>query len=306
MLLYKKVLKNKMKSLIDQPERYETFYQGSTGHAVVLLPGLCGSELEMGVIPRLLRQSNITYAIPRVQGYSAHTGITGYENWIETVQQFVTDLETDHASVSLVGLSMGATLALAVASRKNTIKSLCLLSPVMLFDGWSVPWYYPLLTLAVRLGFRNWHYQEREPFGVKNKELRRHIQKAVQANSVSELGAAHLPAKHLFQSLELIKASKKGLADIVADTLIIHAIDDETASPKNPDMIQKAISSETCRVIWLGNSYHMITVDNEREIVANEVSSFIRLSIEKSALIEHLNLETPQLIVKNRGDFFKS
>jgi hypothetical protein len=49
----------------------------------------------------------------------------------------------------------------------------------------------------------------------------------------------------------------------------------------------------------------MITVDNEREIVANEVSSFIRLSIEKSALIEDLNLETPQLIIKNRGDFFR-
>jgi carboxylesterase len=197
---------------------------------------------------------------------------------------------------------MGATLALAVASRKNTIRALCLLSPVLLFDGWSVPWYYPALYFVCRLGFQNWHYQEREPFGVKNKELRRHIKKAVQANSVSELGAAHLPAKHLFQSLRLIRDTKKMLKDIVADTLIIHAIDDETASPKNPDMIQEAISSETCRVIWLGNSYHMITVDNEREIVANEVNSFIQLSIEKAELTEQLNQETPQLIIKNRSE----
>jgi carboxylesterase len=41
----------------NKPDRYETFYQGNSGHAVLLLPGLCGSELEMGAIPRLLRQS---------------------------------------------------------------------------------------------------------------------------------------------------------------------------------------------------------------------------------------------------------
>ena len=132
-----------MTALIDQQDRYESFYQGNSGHAVVLLPGLCGSELEMGVIPRLLRQSNHSYAIPRIPGYSAHTGITNPLEWIDTVELFVEDLQKTHKTVSLVGLSMGATLALAVAARTQTIQSLCLLSPVLLFDGWSVPWYYP-------------------------------------------------------------------------------------------------------------------------------------------------------------------
>jgi carboxylesterase len=170
-----------------------------------------------------------------------------------------------------------------------------------MFDGWSVPWYYPLLSFIYRIGIRNWHYKESEPFGVKNKELRRHIRKAVEANSVSELGAAHLPAKHLYQSLRLVKDAKKNLHEIKTNTLIIHAIDDETASPKNPDLILDSISSETRRVIWLGNSYHMITVDNEREIVANEVINFIKQNIEKSTMIERLNTNTPQLIIKSRG-----
>lgn len=290
-----------MMLLIEQTERYETFYQGKSGHVVVLLPGLCGSELEMGAIPRLLRQSGISYVIPRIPGYSAHTGLTDYLDWINTVEQFMTDLENDYESVSMVGLSMGATLSLSVAARNTQVKSLCLLSPVLLFDGWSVPWYYPLLSTLYRLGIRNWHFKEREPYGVKNKELRRHIRKAVLENSVSELGAAHLPAKHLFQSLQLIKDAKQVLDDVIADTLIIHAIDDETASPKNPDIISQQISSETCRTIWLGNSYHMITVDNEREIVANEVNNFINLAIRKSALHRQLNIDMPQLIIKNRN-----
>ena len=290
-----------MTSIAEQPDRYETFYQGNTGHAVVLLPGLCGSELEMGAIPRLLKQSNHTYTIPRIKGYSAHTGLTGYQEWIDSVDQFVTDLSQTHDSISIAGLSMGATLALAVAEQNSKVHSLVILSPVFLFDGWSVPWYYPFLALLNKIGIRNWHFKEREPFGVKNVELRRHIQKAVMANSVSELGAAHLPAVHLYQSLELVKATKKELSSITADTLIIHAVDDETASPKNPEIIIDRISSETCRMIWLGNSYHMITVDNEREVVANEVNNFINQTIEKEKIVDRLSIDTPSLVIKNRN-----
>ena len=290
-----------MTSIAEQTDRYETFYQGNSGHAVVLLPGLCGSELEMGAIPRLLKQSNHTYTIPRIKGYSAHTGLTGYQEWIDSVDQFVTDLSQTHDSISIAGLSMGATLALAVAEQNSKVHSLVILSPVFLFDGWSVPWYYPFLALLYKIGIRNWHFKEREPFGVKNVELRRHIQKAVMANSVSELGAAHLPAVHLYQSLELVKATKKELSSITADTLIIHAVDDETASPKNPEIIIDRISSETCRMIWLGNSYHMITVDNEREVVANEVNNFINQTIEKEKIVDRLSIDTPSLVIKNRN-----
>jgi carboxylesterase len=291
-----------MNAATEQLELYETFYQGNSGHAIILLPGLCGSELEMGAIPRMLRQANHTYAIPRIPGYSAHTEITDYPDWINSVEEVVATLNSGHRSVSIVGLSMGATLALAVASRNSYVTNLALLSPVVLFDGWSVPWYYPLLSVIYRLGIRNWHYKETEPFGVKNKDLRRHIKKAVMANSVSELGAAHLPAKHLYQSLQLIKEAKEYLSDVTADTLIIHAIDDETASPKNPEIILARIKSETRRVIWLGNSYHMITVDNEREVVANEVCNFLSQAIEKAKNKSRLNANTPQLIIKNRSE----
>ena len=290
-----------MNAKSSNPERFESFYQGNSGHAVILLPGLCGSALEMGAIPRLLQQSNISYVIPKIPGYSAHTALTNYPDWIEHVDLLCSELRETHESLTLVGLSMGATLALSVAARYQNLQSLCLLSPVLMFDGWSVPWYYPFLSLVYKIGIRNWHYKESEPFGVKNKELRRHIRKAVEANSVSELGAAHLPAKHLYQSLQLIKDAKNSLNEIKADTLIIHAIDDETASPKNPDLILHKISSETRRVIWLGNSYHMITVDNEREVVVNEVINFIKQCSRKSALNHELNANTPNLIIKNRG-----
>jgi len=283
-------------------DRCLSYHQGSNGHAVVLLPGLCGSELEMGAIPRMLKQSGYSYAIPLIKGYSAHTGITSYKNWIDETEQFVSDLMQAHTTVSLVGLSMGATLSLAVAARNSNIQSLSILSPVLIFDGWSVAWYYPLLKIFYMLGFRNWHYKETAPYGVKNLEMRKRIKKAVESNNVSELGAAHLPARHLYESLELIKDTRKELSSVNSDILIIHAIDDETASPKNPDLILDSIASETRRTIWLGNSYHMITVDNEREIVANETINFIAQTIKKQEVSREINLNAPSLIIRNRNE----
>ena len=148
----------------DQQEEFESFHQGDTGHAVILLPGLCGSELEMGAIPRLIKQSGHTVAIPRIRGYSANTGMTDFSEWIESVDVLVQNLLKSHSSISMVGLSMGATLCLAVAEQNQSIQGLVLLAPVLIFDGWAVPWYHPLLSIIYKLGFRNWHYKEGPPY----------------------------------------------------------------------------------------------------------------------------------------------
>ena len=283
-----------------EKEQFETFYQGNSGHAVILLPGLCGSEMEMGAIPRLVKQSDHTLIIPLIPVYSAHTVISEYSSWIDCIDELIESILQAHKTVSLVGLSMGATLGLSIAERNQNIQSLILLAPVLAFDGWAIPWYHPLLSLAYKLGFKNWHYKESAPYGVKNIELRRRIEQAVKTNTVSELGAAHLPAKHLYQSLQLVAYAKKYLSLVRSDLLVIHSIDDETASPKNPDFILQKASSEMRRVIWLGNCYHMITVDNEREIVANETINFINQTLEKSKLVDKLASEAHGLVIKDR------
>jgi carboxylesterase len=278
------------------------FYQGNSGHAVILLPGLCGSELELGAIPRLLKQSNHSYHLPTITGYSAHTGITSFESWVEEVDEIATELQETHDSVSIIGLSMGSTLALAVAERNQAIAGLVLLSPVLFFDGWAVPWYHPLLSIVYLLGFRKWHYKESAPYGVKNRELRRRIEKSVKANQVSELGAAHLPASHLNQALKMISEVKRNLKDVIASTLVIHAVDDETASPKNPDYILRHISSDVRKMIWLGNCYHIITVDNEREIVANETISFVNQLQEDHESKKRLSSNAASLVIRERSN----
>jgi carboxylesterase len=190
----------------------------------------------------------------------------------------ISELLEKHESVSLCGLSMGATLALAVAEGRNDVLSVITLSPILRYDGWAIKWYQSLLIIPYLLGIKNWSYKESEPFGIRNIELRRRVMRAMEKDGVSQVGAAQIPARHLFAAQKMMRFVSKRLENVTADLLTIHAIDDETAAPRNSEFIIDSVSSEVRKAIWLGDCYHIITVDNEREIVANETIRFLQRS----------------------------
>ena len=253
-------------------------------HAVILLHGLCGSSLELGTIPKALKKANCTVVEMQIPNYSASMtdpGITpNWMDWCAMVESKVVKLKEEHKTVSLCGLSMGATLALAVASFSKEILSVVLLSPVLRYDGWSIPWYHRLMNVPYSLGYRNWTYKESDPYGIKNFEMRRRVAAALKKDGVAAVGAAAIPARHLWAAQKLMGYVRQSLSQVRASTLVIHSIDDETAAPRNAEMILANINAEVRKVIWLGDCYHIITVDNEREIVTNEAAQFIRRNIE--------------------------
>lgn len=244
-------------------------------HSVLLLPGLCGTYRELGAIPKVLQDSGYHVSIAEIPGYADCKGRIDWRDWMDDLDQRFSELRNTSDTVMLVGLSMGATLALKLAERRRDIDGIVALSPVLRYDGWSIPFYHPLIRLVYWLGFRNWLYHERDPYGISNIELRRRVQKAVASGDPSEVGAAAISARHLYQAQKLMHDVQLWLGHVHAPTLVIHSVDDETAAPRNAEEILKRISSEIRRAVWLGDSYHIITVDNEREVVVNETSRFL-------------------------------
>ncbi|RFB73214.1 MULTISPECIES: alpha/beta fold hydrolase [unclassified Herbaspirillum] len=253
-------------------------------HAVILLHGLCGSSLELGTIPKALKKANCTVVEMQIPNYSASMTdprlTPNWMDWCAMVESKVVKLKEEHKTVSLCGLSMGATLALAVASFSKEILCVVLLSPVLRYDGWSIPWYHRLMNIPYSLGYRNWTYKESDPYGIKNFEMRRRVAAALKKDGVAAVGAAAIPARHLWAAQKLMAYVRQSLSQVRAGTLVIHSIDDETAAPRNAEMILANINAEVRKVVWLGDCYHIITVDNEREIVTNEAAQFIRRNIE--------------------------
>lgn len=241
----------------------------------VLLPGLNGGGLELGQLPHFLNANGYETLIPTINGYLHGSPPDSFESWLSQIHNALDELSAEYKVINLLGISMGATLALAVASERNDVTSLVLLSPVLRYDGWSVPWYRFMLDVVYALGFRNWEYIEREPFGVKNAELRRRIQEKFNSKQLSEVGAPSITARHLHEAKRLMSFTRNQLDLISKRLLLIQSVEDDTCSIWSAEQILANVRSDLRRTIWLGNSYHIITIDNEREVVLNEVLRFL-------------------------------
>ncbi len=66
----------------------------------------------------------------------------------------------------------------------------------------------------------------------------------------------------------------KGAKDIRCPTLVVHAREDELTSLRSANFLVEQIGGGRARMVVLEDSYHMICVDNDREIVAKNVLEF--------------------------------
>jgi carboxylesterase len=260
-------------------------------HAVLLLHGLSSSPLELRFLARFLADEGFATHTPELRGYSAGTGHETMERWIDAAVKEFDALAARYRHVSVCGLSMGATLAAAVAQRRPDARALLLLSVTLDYDGWAIPWYRFLLDYLYYTPLRSrYRYREEEPYGLRNEALRSKIARAMQKNEISEVGPASIAMPALHEASRLAHAVRKELKRITTDCLIIHAIDDETSSPHNARFVGKNVGASFLRTIWLDDSYHMITSDNEREVVARECALFLR---ESAAASESNHAPTP-------------
>ncbi|QWD99310.1 alpha/beta hydrolase [Polynucleobacter sp. MG-5-Ahmo-C2] len=249
---------------------------GATSDSItILLPGLNGGGLELGQLPSFLSTNGFNTVVPEIKGYLYGSPADNYEEWLSQVHNCIDDHKLQYKTINLAGISMGATFALAIATQRSDISSIALYSPVLRYDGWSVPWYRFLLNIAYSLGIRNWEYSEREPFGIKNLELRRRIRDKFKSHELSEVGAPLITARHLYEANKLMAYTTKNLNLINSRLLLIQSVEDDTCSVWSAEKILSKVKSDLRRTIWLGNSYHIVTIDNEREIVLNETLRFL-------------------------------
>jgi carboxylesterase len=266
----------------------------------ILLPGLNGGGLELGQLPNFLNNNGFETLTPEVKGYLYGSPPDNYQTWISQLHHTIDELKSQYKTINLAGISMGSTLALALAIQRTDISSIALLSPVLRYDGWSVPWYRFLLDIVYKLGVRDWKYSEREPFGIKNHDLRRRVRDKFKADELSEVGAPHITARHLHEAQGLMSYVTKNIESIISRLLIIQSVEDDTCTVWSAEKILANAKSDLRRIIWLGNSYHIVTIDNEREVVLNEVLRFLARAAGDNVGIENYYSDMSSKPLRNR------
>jgi carboxylesterase len=251
-------------------------------HAVLMLHGLGAAPLELARLGQEAQKEGFSVRVPAIDGYCYGTDVRPWSDWRDQVFEHYWNCKKSFETVSVMGVSMGATLALMLAEHESPA-AVVALSTALAYDGWAIPWYHGLIAVARWIPFSGrYQYVEREPYGLKNRETRAMVKRMMRSQHISEVGAEVLSLPLISEGKKLIKATKSEAARIESPILFMHSIDDESVHVKNPELIYKRVKSIDKEFIYLGDSYHMITIDNERDLVRKESLRFLKSAVNKT------------------------
>ena len=247
---------------------------------VLLLHGLSSGPQELQFLARGLHRAGYTVHVPVIPGYSfAGPGraLQGQRQWAAAALAEFDAMQADCAQVVVGGLCIGAVLALRVAAlRAPQVLAVLALSTTLHYDGWATPWTRRLLPLAAwvpgagRIGVR-----ETAPFGVKDERLRGWIAQQMAEAGNSAAGAAVLRVRDLLEARRLIADVRRRLPDISSPVLLIHARDDDAATPRSAFEVARRVASRRVHCVLLADSYHMLSIDREKHQVLAEIKQFL-------------------------------
>jgi carboxylesterase len=201
-------------------------------------------------------------------------GVTA-EDWIDAVVTKYRDVRDRHPRLHVMGMCMGALLSAVLAQLEEHAKgNLVLLAPPVYIDGWATLWYRSLRPLlypfaAVRHAMK---IEEEEPFGIKNEQLRAIVKAKFERGENFHYRWVPLECIRQVDRLRAIVLDKASA--IRCQTLVVHAREDELTSLRSANFLVEAIGGGRARMVVLEDSYHMVCVDNDREIVAKNVLEF--------------------------------
>lgn len=256
----------------------ETFRAGPIGF--LLIHGLGGTPVEMRFLGIGLARAGYSVSCPQLAGHCGSfedLRATGWRDWYASVEEAHAELRKTCRRVIVGGLSMGAILALHLAAqRPEDVHATALFAPTLRLDGWGVPWYSVLFNLVRDRRTADFiTFSEREPYGIKDPRVRALVTKAINSGDSSKAGQLSNPGRVMLELRWLVDAVKRELGGIRQPALIVHPREDDRASLKNAAYLQAALGGmvETC---VLDDSYHIVTVDRQRDLVVERTAAFAR------------------------------
>ena len=258
-----------------------TLYEGNrTG--VLLIHGLGGTPVEMKTVAKRLSNADHTVLCCQLAGHCGSEmdlAATHWQDWYASAKAGLSRLEARCDTIVVGGLSMGGLLAAKLAAAEpSRVKGVVILAPTLWYDGWTIPWYAVLLKLLrsyISLPFlKHWSFAEREPYGIKDERVRKIILQAMTSGDSTLAGVLRTPAYALRELWRLTDALKPELPKVHQRTLVIQARDDDVASIRNAQYLQRNLGG-LVETLILDDSYHLITVDQQRHIVNDRVVSFV-------------------------------
>ncbi len=269
-------------------KKYNFLLKGENGKAVLLIHGITGTPSEMRYLGKLLNKDGYTVACNALPKHCGTLSELRKVTWQEIVDACINDLHAlkkEYSQVYVGGLSMGALVAVHLAYLYPCeVCGIIALAPTIFYDGWAlqkgkvlmqVLWHIPFFRNSINI-------REDWPYGLKDETLRENIHRFykdakadVFDNKVLLFGSPFFPMACLYQHHLLTRLVKKEFPSVRTPILVIHAKEDDMTSLNNAHFVMNNIGSVDKKLVVLEDSYHMVTIDKEKDKVAQESISFL-------------------------------
>ena len=241
-----------------EPFRFEA--NGDAG--VLLIDGFTGSPFEMRPLGEYLAERGVGSVAPLLGGHGTHPEDLldcSYRDWLANAEQALEELRARYRSIFLVGLSMGGVIALNVAARHagdaqvGGVVPLC--APVRL-DDW-------------RLGHLN----------ILQHLVRWHAWGKPDVKDISAwdqlVGYRRLRAASIGQVQLLVDETRDLLPSVRQPILVVQAREDHLVPARNAVELVQTVGSLDKQLLWLDNSYHVVTLDHDAPVLNAAVAQFV-------------------------------
>jgi carboxylesterase len=227
---------------------------------VLLLHGFTGTPAEMKYLGERIFRSGYSIHIPRYPGHGTSLEemvLTRSRDWYISAREALIELMNYCQEVYLVGMSMGGILSILLA-REFSIKRIALLSVPASIKEKSI-----YITPVVGI-FKKILWRMNPTKGVSCEEARSY-------HVCYNMG---IPIRQSWQLLRLIKKAMKNLPHVHSDALLIQSQNDSIIPKNSIDFIYERLGSAIKERVVLERSDHAITIDFEKDIVADRIIEF--------------------------------
>jgi carboxylesterase len=238
----------------------EPFYFKGSKTGCLVSHGFTGTTQSMHFLAKFLAQEGgLTVIGPRLTGHGTRPedmAQSTAEDWIRDLEQAMETLQEQCSKIFITGLSMGGTLTLYMAAIYPDI-----------FAG-AVP-----INAAVFLNspdMAGLAFMRNAPDTVPG------VGSDIKKPGVTELAYPVVPVPAIRQLYALMGATRELLPRLVCPTLVFQSRDDHVVATENAPYIIEHIGTEEKRLVWLEKSYHVATLDNDKERIASETLQFIQ------------------------------
>ncbi|PTX49613.1 carboxylesterase [Melghirimyces profundicolus] len=233
----------------------EPFYFPGNDIGILIQHGFTGTTQSMRGLGEHLAKCGFTVHGPRLKGHGTHyeeMENTTYEDWIESSDEGYRKLKETCSEVFVVGLSMGGTLALHLARQYPETKGIVLINAAMKMD------------------------QLEQVAQMEEPRFLDAIGSDIKAEGVQELAYEKTPLKSVREIVKFMEVTREKVPAIHCPALILVSKEDHVVPPDNSRFIYENLKSGDKTLAELENSYHVATLDNDKERICRETEAFIK------------------------------